>query len=59
MRTGAGQKSVRDYDWAMIEVTADDTPTGKTATQGHQRCWSAVTATPAPCPTTAASPRAR
>ncbi|MFJ6053700.1 hypothetical protein [Streptomyces sp. NPDC092307] len=28
MRTGAGQKDVRDYDWAMIEVTADDTPTG-------------------------------
>ena len=28
MRTGAGQKGVRDYDWAMIEVTADDTPDG-------------------------------
>ncbi|MEV0966382.1 IS701 family transposase [Streptomyces sp. NPDC049910] len=28
MRTGAGQKGVRDYDWAMIEVTADDTPNG-------------------------------
>lgn len=28
MRTGAGQKGVRDYDRAMIEVTADDTPAG-------------------------------
>jgi SRSO17 transposase len=28
MQTGAGQKGVRDYDWAMIEVTADDTPAG-------------------------------
>jgi SRSO17 transposase len=28
MRTGAGQKGVRDYDWAMIEVIADDTPDG-------------------------------
>ncbi|MGW4825511.1 IS701 family transposase [Streptomyces sp. NPDC004227] len=28
-RTGAGQKGVRDYDWAMIEATADDTPDGQ------------------------------
>ncbi|MFF7191971.1 IS701 family transposase, partial [Streptomyces sp. NPDC008222] len=28
MRTGTGQKGIRDYDWAMIEVTADDTPDG-------------------------------
>ncbi|MER7577621.1 IS701 family transposase [Streptomyces sp. NPDC126514] len=28
MRTGPGQKGVRDYDWAMTEVTADDTPDG-------------------------------
>ncbi|MEY9988291.1 SRSO17 transposase [Streptomyces sp. V4I8] len=28
MRTGTGQKGVRDDDWAMIEVTADDTPDG-------------------------------
>jgi SRSO17 transposase len=28
MWTGAGQKGVRDYHWAMIEVTADDTPDG-------------------------------
>ncbi|HEX2296950.1 MAG TPA: IS701 family transposase [Pseudonocardiaceae bacterium] len=28
MRTGAGQKGIRDYDWAVIDVTADDTPDG-------------------------------
>lgn len=28
MRTGQGQKGVRDYDWAMIEITADDVPEG-------------------------------
>ncbi|MET9325144.1 IS701 family transposase [Streptomyces sp. NPDC003038] len=28
MRTGTGHKGVRDYDWAMIEVTADGTPDG-------------------------------
>lgn len=28
MRTGQGQKGVRDYDWAMIELTADDVPEG-------------------------------
>lgn len=28
MRTGAGHKGVRDYGWAMIEVTTDDTPDG-------------------------------
>ncbi|MCX4784267.1 IS701 family transposase [Streptomyces sp. NBC_01264] len=59
MRTGAGQKGVRDYDWAMIEVTADDTPPHTTATRGRPSCWSAGTATPAPCPTTAASPPGR
>ncbi|MBC9731447.1 IS701 family transposase [Streptomyces sp. TRM68367] len=31
MATGVGQKGVREYDWAMIEVTADDTP------EGHDR----------------------
>ncbi|MDQ0988849.1 hypothetical protein [Streptomyces sp. V3I7] len=31
MRTGTGQKGVHDYDWAMIEVTADDTPDGHDA----------------------------
>jgi SRSO17 transposase len=28
MRTGTGHKGVKDYDWAMIEVTDDDTPDG-------------------------------
>ncbi|WP_371666508.1 hypothetical protein OG985_47375 [Streptomyces sp. NBC_00289] len=59
MRTGAGQKGVRDYDWAMIEVTADDTPGGHDHDTGRPCCWSAGTATPAPCPTTAASPPGR
>jgi len=59
MRTGAGQKGVRDYDWAMIEVTADDTPTDTSATRERPYCWSAGTAAPAPCPTTTASPRDR
>jgi DDE superfamily endonuclease len=34
MWTGAGQKGVRDYDWAMIEVTADDTPDGHDSDAG-------------------------
>jgi SRSO17 transposase len=34
MRTGAGQKGVRDYDWAMIEVIADDTPEGHDGDSG-------------------------
>ncbi|MGW4995785.1 IS701 family transposase [Streptomyces mirabilis] len=34
MRTGAGHKGVRDYDWAMIEVTADDTPDGHDSEAG-------------------------
>jgi hypothetical protein len=28
MRTGSGSKGARDYDWAMLEVAADDTPEG-------------------------------
>jgi SRSO17 transposase len=28
MRTGTGSKGVRSYDWAWIEVTADDAPEG-------------------------------
>ncbi|MEU1599911.1 hypothetical protein ABZ468_45780 [Streptomyces sp. NPDC005708] len=48
MRTGAGQKGVRDYDWAMIEVTADDTLGGTTTTRERPSCWSAGTATPTP-----------
>ncbi|WP_338677924.1 IS701 family transposase [Streptomyces sp. SCSIO 30461] len=34
MRTGTGQKGVRDYDWAMIEVTPDDTPEGHDSSAG-------------------------
>jgi SRSO17 transposase len=33
MRTGAGTKGVRHYDWAVLEVTSDDTPNGHAA--GH------------------------
>jgi hypothetical protein len=33
LKTGQGSKGDRHYDWAMIEVTADDTPPGDTA--GH------------------------
>jgi SRSO17 transposase len=28
MRTGSGTKGIRHYDWAMLEVTSDDTPDG-------------------------------
>ena len=28
MRTGPGTKGTRHYDWAMLEVTSDDTPAG-------------------------------
>ena len=55
MRTGTGGKGARDYDWAMLEVRADDTPddqpgTGAsvllarrhryTRTVSYYRCWS-------------------
>jgi SRSO17 transposase len=59
MRTGSGTKGTRHYDWAMLEVTSDDTPDGHAA--GHSvllvrrhrytgqlsyyRCW-----TPGPAP---------
>ena len=33
MRTGSGTKGTRHYDWAMLEVTSDDTPDGHDA--GH------------------------
>ncbi|MER8157504.1 transposase [Streptomyces sp. NPDC094472] len=32
MRTGTGTKSACDYDWAMLEVVADDTPHGQDGT---------------------------
>ena len=28
MRTGSGTKGTRHYDWAMLELTSDDTPDG-------------------------------
>jgi hypothetical protein len=29
MRTGSGTKDTRHYDWAMLEVTSDDSPAGQ------------------------------
>jgi SRSO17 transposase len=59
LRTGSGTKGVRHYDWAMLEITADDTPDDQD--EGHSvlvirrhrytrklsfyRCW-----TPGPVP---------
>jgi SRSO17 transposase len=59
MRTGSGTKGTRHYDWAMLEVTSDDTPSGDeeghsvllirrhryTGTLSFYRCW-----TPGPVP---------
>ena len=59
MRTGSGTKGTRHYDWAMLEVTSDDTPDGHsgghsvllarrhryTGTLSYYRCW-----TPGPVP---------
>ena len=59
MRTGSGTKGTRHYDWAMLEVTGDDTPGGHagghsvllarrhryTGTLSYYRCW-----TPGPVP---------
>ena len=59
MRTGSGTKGVRHYDWAVLEVTSDDTPDGHddghsvllirrhryTGTLSFYRCW-----TPGPVP---------
>jgi SRSO17 transposase len=59
MRTGAGTKGTRHYDWAMLEVTSDDTPDGHddghsvllarrhryTGQLSYYRCW-----TPEPVP---------
>ena len=58
MRTGHGTKGSRHYDWAMLEVTSDDTPSSHgdgrsallvrrhryTGTLSFYRCW-----TPGPC----------
>jgi SRSO17 transposase len=59
MRTGSGTKGTRHYDWAMLEVTSDDTPGGQddgysmllarrhryTGKLSFYRCW-----TPEPVP---------
>ena len=59
MRTGSATKGARDYHWAMIEITPDDTPEGHddghaflllrrhryTGTVSYFLCWS-----PAPVP---------
>jgi SRSO17 transposase len=59
MRTGSGTKGTRHYDWAMLEVTSDDTPEGHddgnsvllarrhryTGKLSFYRCW-----TPGPVP---------
>jgi SRSO17 transposase len=53
MRTGSGTKGTRHYDWAVLEVTSDDTPGGHedghsvllarrhryTGTLSYYRCW--------------------
>ncbi|MFI8281296.1 hypothetical protein ACIGBH_41930 [Streptomyces sp. NPDC085929] len=58
MRTGAGQKGVRDYDWAMIEVTPDQHDPGAgapvllvrrhryTRTVSYYRCFAPGSVTP-------------
>src|SRR5260370_6157707 len=59
MRTGSGTKGTRHYDWAMLQVTSDDTPGGHdggnsvllvrrhryTGQLSYYRCW-----TPGPVP---------
>jgi SRSO17 transposase len=58
MRAGSGTKGARHYDWAMLEVTSDDTPDEHpdghsvlvrrhryTGTLSFYRCW-----TPGPVP---------
>ena len=57
MRTGSATKGAKDYHWAMIEITPDDTPEGHD--DGHASCCSGGTATPAPSATTCAGARAR
>jgi SRSO17 transposase len=56
MRTGSATKGARDYHWAMIEITPDDTPEGHddghavlllrrhryTGTVSYYLCWSPV-----------------
>ena len=55
MRTGSATKGAKDYHWAMIEITPDDTPEGHET--GTPSCSCAATATPAPSATTCAGAR--
>ena len=57
MRTGQATKGAKDYHWAMIEVTPDDTPDGHD--DGHAVLLLGGTATPAPSATSCAGPRTR
>ena len=57
MRTGSATKGAKDYHWAMIEITPDDTPDGQD--DGHAFLLLAGTATPAPSAITCAGARAR
>ncbi|MFI8093859.1 IS701 family transposase [Streptomyces sp. NPDC086080] len=50
LRTGHGTKGERLYDWAMIDVMADDTPPGQAT--GHSQVLYDATAAPAPFPST-------
>jgi SRSO17 transposase len=52
MRTGSGTKGARHFDWAMLEVTSDDTPMSTPA--GTACCWCGGTAIPARCRSTGA-----
>jgi SRSO17 transposase len=55
-RTGSAAKSTKDYHWAMIEITPDDTPPRDTTT-AMPSCSCASTAIPAPSATTSARAR--
>ena len=57
MRTGSATKGAKDYHWAMIEITPDDTPDGQD--DGHAMLLCDGTATPAPSAITCAGARAR
>jgi SRSO17 transposase len=56
LATGHGTKGTREYDWAWLDIRADDAPDGRRRAPAS---WSpAATATPASSPTSAAGPRA-
>jgi len=55
MRTGSATTGAKDYHWAMIETTPDDTPAATMT--GTCSCSCAATDTPAPSATTCAGAR--